>query len=1816
MTDLLANDVAEDNSLFDPVQADMSLADTTSSEKNLMAQSAIIKGENPVESYAELAGMSDEERKVETLAIKEEADLLEQEANIAMIGDLLADPELAVEKKEAIISGVPGIKPTSSLQRTAEILHTKVSGRETESQERRLATVSELIAPTVEMMTLKQKVINAFSYDEDGDSVSLVNNLGDFAELFTPFLEQAYMYQIRQQVGSGEISTTQDLLNAVMLGEAKVDAREAYKDMAPDERKEFLENALNIFNSIKTFNIFNDNDLIQLDNLLSITQEGYYGTTERVLEDIGSVIDAIPALNIIYRAGLKPISKMAKAKTISIMQKAGLRRTASSKQPASVTSLAEQVNPEVARDMAKAVADDETGEVAEVLTGSSKTEAEVEMHGPQPATPDGSVLNKPFAMDRRIAEAAYEETGKIYRTPGELARLATKLDRELAEVRNVVRSDEMHTSPIVMDNGNLKISESYTTPDGGFHSPEDALKAVVQNLEYYGVKESDVTILRKVGDEYVPTSVKEVAGKKVVKEGLSRPQSKEAFIKDKIAAMKADKTGNWPPDKYDETLEALERGEVPKVFEKEFRQTVPEEVGDEYVPTSVKEVAGKKEVRETVTKGQLIPASEETIKATKEEFILEKKAELTAETSSRLSRGDRKQLLKEKRDLEEKLSKVEDVPEKPVKKKDLSARQAKREAEELTRKLSDEERAIFQERIALINQKLAASNKGQEAEADLTRLEQGIIPERFKGELSELIKSKETRAEPKTVPEEVAEELSPINMQDDFIARVDFDYAPRAIDFVGDIDGVKIRDDLDVGVLNFLDTLSSKAPTPGGSTASRWLFQFSHLLHPTITKASGSVVDQSNRLHKVMSDLYKEGVADPLKNLPNERAERLIKVMEDQNIARKNYTLDELEDLGIVEANELQILQNWKYVNDQNWHLTNRDTNMSLRSKGYVRYVDNDNGDEFIGKILKPNEKRPNTVYDPATGKTKLSKDVWDELEATGGKVFTLRSPQIIDEVEVRHIIVRGEEGSRYLKSIQLDDISLPYIPGHYHISYKDHYFIKRTLVDEAGNDVSGTTQAIMTAPETTSAQAVVDRFSENAKSAGKGRTWRYEYEAGRELDPVDLAMRRFEVNEHAGLSSQRKRGETLRSFDSSNPTDLSPKIADPLEAHKQSIAELAKRVPMREYLEDLEQRIITRYGKVLPKNEYGKPKLPNSGEKLKGAGTKDAKLMADARTMIEHYNYMKFGYFNGIDTAWRKSLLRTSQVAGKVSKRLEKSIMGIADEFPSFIGALKGMTFNAHIALSAPPSQWMVQGLPALMNSLLHPSYVMSGKIVRDMSRLKTALVAGDDAKLLRKVYGKTKADEMLALKADWERSGLGVGVDKHLIVEHGLEGMIGTNKFKRTKAVHDAIVDTGRKMGFDVGETFQLMAFFLANRNDAIKAGKSMSNARHFDEVRAKTRTMTMNMNKAGEMPWNKNSLSLWTQFMISPYKSLTMMLDRGLTAEERIKIGTWQLLAMPLPIYMTSHVRALVGVTGEEGDFATEVITNGLLGGTFNTLANAVYKDAGSASWQRNVQLDPTFSGPLTFLHELSKDPQGVSTIQKIAQMSPALALINPDGYNPVVFNMAKSFGRLIASPVVDDYEALKEMKAFGDAVFQSTALTRGLSTAYKDQFANEARKRYSALSGKVQDEDVSWMESLARGAVGMETTTQLVDREVNARLYDGSAEARKDVDLIIKELSREATIEGFNVGDPKRNEYILSNFSLAFPDGRVPPKTASYLLNKLDPSMSLTQKMLTGYGYGVEEVEKLTKVLGTAHPEAKAMYDYIQSEKAVQDLLEED
>lgn len=120
------------------------------------------------------------------------------------------------------------------------------------------------------------------------------------------------------------------------------------------------------------------------------------------------------------------------------------------------------------------------------------------------------------------------------------------------------------------------------------------------------------------------------------------------------------------------------------------------------------------------------------------DFIEQIKTQALADASNKLTRGQRKQLRAELNDLEVKLGRVEEAPEPVRKERGVPAREAKRRSIQEGQALAAQERQLFQDRITAINRQLEQSELAQRAEGNLSRLEQGIIPEEFRAELDEL----------------------------------------------------------------------------------------------------------------------------------------------------------------------------------------------------------------------------------------------------------------------------------------------------------------------------------------------------------------------------------------------------------------------------------------------------------------------------------------------------------------------------------------------------------------------------------------------------------------------------------------------------------------------------------------------------------------------------------------------------------------------------------------------------------------------------------------------------------------------------------------------------------------------------------------------------------------------------------------------------------------------------------------------------------------------------------------------------------------------
>ncbi len=1096
--------------------------------------------------------------------------------------------------------------------------------------------------------------------------------------------------------------------------------------------------------------------------------------------------------------------------------------------------------------------------------------------------------------------------------------------------------------------------------------------------------------------------------------------------------------------------------------------------------------------------------------------------------------------------------------------------------------------------------------------SDLTLL-QKRGDEYFKVELKDVVGKKATREAILEKGQPMPKELAKVENMNEYVVQASFTYDPRSLDIV--------REDMPV-TKNWMERFRSTAPEPGGSIASKHLWSGAQMLHPTVFQGGVIAVDRGSRLHQVIMDTAKSKVFEPLAKLETESQLKIDKVIKDQNMARKRFTRVELSSsYGITSEKELAVLDGWQHVNDQIWHLTNRDMAKTLRDSNHSFYVDSSTGDKLVSKVVKSKGQLPKRVYDPIRKKHMNADQLWDDIvSADGGKIVELRNPEWFGDVEVSHIAVRKGDTSRFVKAIQLDDTLLPYFKGYSHINYKDPWFIDKYRLNAQGERV-GKPEPVLTAPSLKDAKKAVEHKQAKGSVDSKGVRYEYEYRSAKELSALTVADKMFDVATNAGLSSQRRRGETLKSYDSTRSGDMQPNLTDPLDTLRQQIAQIAKRVPMREYLDDLTTRILSekRYAPFLPEGRFGKKRLPVKREDIEftgSPGSKAAKDYADLMVMVEHHNMMKFGYLNSIDSTWNWALNGIGKAVGEVSATAEKSMRAFREEVPSPLGALRGMAFNANMAMSVPTSQWFVQAIPAVMNSFLYPKYVFKGGLANDWMDLTFGMLNDKGWKGVFSQMAPERQANIMKLKTEWDRTGFASGIDKHLLVEGGLEHLVETQRFKTAKGLHDKVIDNLRVVGFDAGELAHLGTFWLAARNDALQSGKNMDNPRHFDEVRAKARSLTLNMNKAGEQPWNKNSMSLFTQFKLAPYKALTMMFDKSFTPKERVKIGSFQLLLMPAPLGITAWIGSQVELQGPEGEVLHEILHNGIMGGSFNLAANYMYEDAGSASWQRYAQSDITTAGYFEFLHGLFTSGDGRAIIEQIASFSPSLGMLL--GYNPVAANLIAATTTLVTSPFHADNseEAAQHLKDFILSASQYSAGGRGLSTAFMELLIDKYDRRISMITNKVVDPSLGSGETLAKVVFGLETTYQSQRRYMDREKYYKTKQAFDDMDVIAAQVMRQSVSAGFSPGTPGRPEFLHRMVFEAYGEDVIPEPLLRHFWKKVEDKPSVTTALLKLANIDQEAFEEAAAQMRHVSPEAKELYEYTKDQKtALRELKEE-
>jgi hypothetical protein len=798
----------------------------------------------------------------------------------------------------------------------------------------------------------------------------------------------------------------------------------------------------------------------------------------------------------------------------------------------------------------------------------------------------------------------------------------------------------------------------------------------------------------------------------------------------------------------------------------------------------------------------------------------------------------------------------------------------------------------------------------------------------------------------------------------------------------------------------------------------------------------------------------------------------------------------------------------------------------SLKAAGYKRFIDESNGGtELIARsvgTISANKVRK--VYDTTTGKVRsISDRELKDLYEGGGTLAELKTTEKIDGKDVDHVIVQNKQNQSMLRDLQDSDRVLNYREGYYTVRYKDPHIITKEFLDERGEVVR--TQAVGTAG--TVKEAMLAKANKNRGNTEVGV--RYEYRDNKDRTVGQMENDAWEIHSSTGRTSQKVRGERLGTSDTNLQDNAMGAVEGPADALLNSIRSISRRTSMREYIERYKQRFLANYSELIETDiKSGRKAFPRSAADFKTNKSSSDKMVADARTNLEYINYLENGYRNGLDDGWKALLNGMADTMGKKSAYAEKIVRATADEIGNPTQWFKARAFDAYLALN-PLRQFVVQGHQSVLLAANFTKYVTSQRLARDMSAVHLAMLIPknlDKVKGIEKLIGM-KVEDAYKLADEYRATGFEASIDRNNLVESGLDHLVETSNYKSVEKVkkgYRAVVGASRKVGFDAGERINIMSSWLAHRNKALEQGKDITSLRVQDEIVAKTRNYTYNMNSAGDMPYNKNALALLFQFMQVPHKAMTQVLfNRALSRAERAKLGVYNAVMLPLPVGLGYTIVSGFDIEDEN---ARDFIANGIEGLVVNKAAQLMFDDDTRVDFSSLAAVDP--NAPYDLMVGLLTMDAG-----EILANSPSLSLWT--GYNPRMTNIITETYKFVSEPTDMDAESsLELMQTF--ASYSSGYMN--LSKGFRELFVQEYDRRYNS-SMMITDSSITTPEKVAQ-VLGFGSKNEAYVRRTKSSLYESSQEARDDVKEIYLAQKQAGFRKGLNIDSPDAQQHMLRAF----------------------------------------------------------------------------
>ena len=929
---------------------------------------------------------------------------------------------------------------------------------------------------------------------------------------------------------------------------------------------------------------------------------------------------------------------------------------------------------------------------------------------------------------------------------------------------------------------------------------------------------------------------------------------------------------------------------------------------------------------------------------------------------------------------------------------------------------------------------------------------------------------------------------------------VDFEMRPTAED-------APISEYLEVKN-NFVDRLPGGWLSDSGQgSVTQHLFDPTSVMPPHIVNPAMMSIDKSVAIREAyvkVAEKFSKGFA---KQSPKSRAaiNEQIKYVNQHGIPFNAANL-----ANKFNPKEIELLKEWRRLNDILYHATNADMSRSLQGRGYGMYVHRDSNTNLVAKgIDRPGVNSKTPILNPETGATiNLSKKDLDDLYDKGGSVMHLATPITTGPGKgSTHVISLNTPSKGYVKRLTDDDTVLNYREGYYPVMYEAKFFVYKELVGSGGDVTEVVVASAKTTKERDFLMAELGRRDPNS-SFGHRLNKQHE-QAGRLLGEDDWALM-----VSSGMSAQKVRGSRLQSVESGVVSANNTNLVDPLEAVAAQIHKISQRVAMRDYLEGVKKRWHTNFKDVvdIPKGS----KWPNKVTQIKGKSGSSSKKVADAKSIFNYLNSLENGYVNGMDFPLQSMFNYLSDVAG--SAGLGKTEVALSNlGRASAARELKTTAFKLYLSAS-PIRQGVVQRSQIMQLAVIDPVY---------FSTMMTADVMGVRAAR----FGLVLSPRYEKLLKEANKAGIFTAVDANTLIRDDLLRLADVSYAQKAAGVANAPIKASQKVGFDAAEQDVLLTSWLTHRNAAKSKGKNLKDVRVQEEILGQSRAFTLAMNRGGEMPYTQNTLALPSQFLSVMHKALLQTFtSRSLSKADRAKLLAWNVVMFgPGASLVTATMYSLFSKQDEreltEGE---RLIRDGLVDAILNKSLTEISGEDQNIDFSDLTPSDMHGTGEL--LVGLISNP-----ILGMVTESPAGSLFF--GNNARLTGMFKTYGQFFNVPgFTENYDHPDLKVSYRDVVIKTMSIFSGMSAKFKSDYALE-QKRLLSSSGRISEEHMTSIESYAllSGFRPKGSGSNFKAMEILHGEYEESS--KEDYDIWYEELKRHLATRGKNLLDDELHTKVL-------------------------------------------------------------------------------